>query len=107
METERTLLQQIRDKEQELGSRIEGVRAEAETMISAARSDADDMLCTAEKMAEKAAEQVYWTERGKTEAEIAELKKVAERELADTTAREEKNISAAAEAIVRYVRGEK
>jgi len=75
-------------------------------MIAAARSEADDLLCTAENMAKTAAEQVYWTERGRTETEIAELKRVAEQETAAAIARAERNVPAAADAIVRYVTGE-
>lgn len=105
-DTERTLLQQIRDKERELGSRIESAQEKAGTMITAARSEADDLICTSENMAKTAAEQVYWTERGKTETEIAELKRAAELETAAAIARAEKNVPAAADAIVRYVTGE-
>jgi len=101
-DTERTLLQQIRDKERELGSRIESAREKTTTMIAAAHSEADDLVCTAEGMAKTAAEQVYWTERGRTETEIAELKRVAEEETAAALARAEKNVPAAADAIVRY-----
>jgi len=106
MDTERTLLQQIRDKERELESRIESTQEKAGTMIAASRSEADDLLCTAENMAKTAAEQVYWTERGKTETEIAELKKAGEQEIAASTTRAEANVSAAADAIVGYVTGE-
>jgi len=75
-------------------------------MITAARSEADDLLCTADSMAKTAAEQVYWNERGKTEIEIAELKKTAEQETAMAINRAERNVPAAADAIVRYVTGE-
>lgn len=106
MDTERTLLQQIRDKEQELGSRIEAAREKSTALIEAARSEADDLVCTAESMAKTAAEQVYWTERGRTETDIAELKRAAEQETTAALARAEKNVPAAADAIVRYVTGE-
>ncbi|HEX3001234.1 MAG TPA: V-type ATPase subunit subunit G family protein [Methanoregula sp.] len=105
-DTERTLLQQIRDKEQELGSRIEGAKKNAAAMIAAAQSEADDLVCTAESMARSSAEKAYWTERGKTETGIAELKRTAEQETADAIARAERNIPAAADAIVKYVTGE-
>jgi len=105
-DTERTLLQQIRDKEQELGSRIEGARKNADAMITAAQSEADDLVCTADSMAKTSAEKVYWTERGRTETEITELKRAAEQDTAVAIARAEKNIPAAADAIVRYVTGE-
>ena len=46
MEDEKTLLQQIREMEQEFTKKIEIVRAETEAAVAAARSEAEDMLCT-------------------------------------------------------------
>ncbi|WP_292419610.1 V-type ATPase subunit subunit G family protein [Methanoregula sp.] len=99
-------MEEIRDKERELGSRIESAREKTTAMIAAAHSEGDDLVCTAESMAKTAAEQVYWTERGRTETEIAELKRAAEEETAAALAHAEKNVPAAADAIVRYVTGE-
>ncbi|HEX3000931.1 MAG TPA: V-type ATPase subunit subunit G family protein [Methanoregula sp.] len=106
MDPERTLLQQIRDKEQELAKEIETVRDEGEAMVSAARNEAEDLLCTAEKLAGTTAEQVYWKERGRTETEIETLKKMAELELETTLLQGERGTAAAAREIVRYVTGE-
>lgn len=103
MEPERTLLQQIRDKEQELASRIDVARQEADAEVTAARNEAADHLCTADKMAKTTAEQVYWKERGRTETEIDALQKAAELELETTTLQGEQNIKAAAREIVGYV----
>ncbi len=103
MEPERTLLQQIRDKEQELASRIDVVRQEADAEVTAARNQAADILCTADKMAKTTAEQVYWKERGRTETEIDALQKAAELELETTTLQGERNIQAAAREIIGYV----
>ena len=69
--------------------------------IDAARNEAADLLCTADKMAKIAAEQVYWKERGRTE--IDALQKAAELELETTTLQGEQNIQAAAREIVGYV----
>lgn len=103
MDTEKTLLQQIRDKERDLAEKVEAARAEAEASVAAARSEAASLLCTAEQQGEKAAEQVYWKERGRTQAEIDALSQAAvlEREIASEQGR--KNIAAAADRIVRYV----
>ncbi len=103
MEPEKTLLQQIRDKEQELASRIDAARQEADAEVTAARNEAADLLCTADKMAKTTAEQVYWKERGRTETEIEALQKAAELELEATTLQGERNIGAAAREIVGYV----
>jgi vacuolar-type H+-ATPase subunit H len=103
MDTDKTLLQQIRDKEQDLARNVDAVRTEAEATISAARNEAKDLLCTADTIGKTTAEQVYWKERGKTEIEIEALKKAAEQEREIVAARGGKNIPAAADRIVRYV----
>jgi vacuolar-type H+-ATPase subunit H len=103
MDSDKTLLQQIRDKEQELAQKVDAVRAEAEATVAAARNEAEDLLCTADTAGKKTAEQVYWKERGKTEIEIEALKKAAEEERENVAVRGERNIPVAADRIVRYV----
>ena len=65
MDPEKTLLQQIRDKEQELAHKVDQARAEAEAAIEAARTEAEDLLCTADKSAKITSEQVYLEGEGK------------------------------------------
>jgi vacuolar-type H+-ATPase subunit H len=103
MDTEKTLLQQIRDKEQELAIQVDAARAEADASVAAARSEAEDLLCTADKLGKTTAEQVYWKERGRTEIEIEDLKKAAESDREILLEQGERNLPAAAERIVRYV----
>jgi vacuolar-type H+-ATPase subunit H len=103
MDTEKTLLQQIREKEQELGQRVEAVRTGTESILETARAEAEDLLCTADETGRVAAEQVYWRERGKTEEEIANLNITAVHERESFAARGEKNLPAAVDRIVRYV----
>ena len=100
---EKTLLQQIREKEQDVAKRIEDVRAETETSITAAKTDAENLLCTADAEGKKAAEELYWREKGNNEARIEELKQVAGREAEAVAERGQKKISLAADAIVRCV----
>lgn len=100
---EKTLLQQIREKEQDVAKRIEDARAGTEASIAAARTDAENLLCTANAEGKTAAEEVYWREKGRTEARIEQLKQEAGLK-AETAAEEgKKNIPLAADAIVRYV----
>jgi len=106
MDTDKTLLQQIRDTEQELGQKVEAARVEAEASVAAARAEAEDLLCTADKLGKTTAEQVYWKERGRTEIEIRELRQAAELERETASVQGERNIPAAADRIVRYVTGE-
>jgi len=103
MDTDKTLLQQIRDKEQELAQRVDTTRAEADASIAAARAEAEDLLCTADKLGKTTAEQVYWKEKGRTEIEIKELKQAAELERETALEQGERNIPAAADRIVSYV----
>lgn len=103
MDTDKTLLQQIRDKEQEVARNVEAARAEADAMVAAARTEAEDLLCTADKAGKTSAEQVYWKERATTEAGIETLKKTAEQEQETAAVQGAKNLPAAAEQIVRYV----
>jgi vacuolar-type H+-ATPase subunit H len=102
-EPEKSLLQQIRDKEQEFSKKIDTARAEAESMVAAARTEAEDLLCTADKAGKTSAEQVYWTERGRTEMDIEALKSAAEQELKRASHEGDLNLPAAAEQIFRYV----
>ena len=102
MDTEKTLLQQIRDMEQELATTVEAARAEAEASVAAARSEAEDLLCTADKLGKTTAEQVYWKERGRTETDIEDLKKAALVKSGTITLQGERNLPAAVDRIVRY-----
>lgn len=103
MDSEKTLLQQIRDKELELAQEVEAARIGAEALVAAARNEAGDLLCTADTQAKTAAEQVYWKEKGRTETEIATLKTSAELGRETSSMQGERNVPAAAERIVRYV----
>jgi len=102
-EPEKSLLQQIRDKEQEFSQKLDVARADAESVIAAARADAEDLLCTADTAGKKSAEQVYWNERGRSEAEIEALKNAAEQEIKRASREGDQNLPAATEQIVRYV----
>ncbi len=48
MEPEKTLLQQIREKELEYARKIEAVKTETDAAIAAAENDAENLLCTAD-----------------------------------------------------------
>ena len=103
MDTEKTLLQQIREKEQDVAKKIEVVRAGTDATITAAKTDAENLLCTANAEGKIAAEEVYWREKGKTEAQIEQLKMDAGREAEEAAEKGKRNIPVAAAAIVRFV----
>lgn len=102
-ETEKTLLQQIREKEQEFGTRLEAVRKETDAAIANAQAEAESLLCTADSAAAKEAEQFYWQEKAKFETEIEELKKAAAAGRESAAARGAKNLPRAIDAITRSV----
>jgi len=102
-ETEKTLLQQIREKEQEYAKKLEGIKNETDVAIASAQEEADSMLCTADSAAKKEAEQLYWQEKAKIEAGIADLKRAAAAERESAAARGAKNLPKAVEAIAGYV----
>ena len=100
---EKTLLQQIREKEQDVAKKIELVRTGTEQTIAAAKTDAESLLCTADAEGKKAAEEVYWREKGKTEARVEQLRQDAGREAEAASEKGKRNIPLAAAAIVRFV----
>jgi membrane protein involved in colicin uptake len=106
MDEEKTLLQQIREKEQEYAQKLVLVKAETDAAVAAAKSEAESLLCTADSTGKAEAERLYWQEKAKIEADIAELKTRAAAGREAAALRGEKNRSRAAKAITGYVAGE-
>jgi V/A-type H+-transporting ATPase subunit G/H len=103
MDMEKTLLQQIREKEQDVAKKIEVVKGDADASIAAANSEAENLLCTASAEGKIASEELYWREKGRTGALIEELRVDAGRAAEAAAERGNKKIPTAADAIVRYV----
>lgn len=103
MEEEKTLLQQIRQKEQEFAIKIEAVRAETDREVGAARSEAEALLCTADSQGKTEAERIYWEGKSAIEAETAALEKEAAAERGAAERSGEKNLSRAVDAITGYI----
>lgn len=102
-DTEKTLLQQIREKEQEFASKLEAVKSETDAAIASAQADAESMLCTADIAARKEAEQFSWQEKAKIDAGIEDLKRTAAAGRESAEAQGKKNLPRAVEAITGYV----
>lgn len=102
-ETEKTLLQQIREKEQEYAKKIEVIKKETDAAIASAQSEAESLLCTADSVGKTEAEKLYWQEKGTIETEIEALRRgaAAERDMAATKG--ERNLPRAVETIAGYV----
>jgi vacuolar-type H+-ATPase subunit H len=102
-ETEKTLLQQIREKEQEYAKKLELVRKETDAAIASAQNDAESLLCTADSAAKKEAEELYWVEKGKIETEIGGLRQSSAAGRESAAVRGEKNLPRAVDTIAGYV----
>jgi vacuolar-type H+-ATPase subunit H len=103
MEEERTLLQQIRDKEQEFSKKIEIVKQETDAQIDAARIGREATLRDANRSGKTAADEYYQKEKQKTDREIEGMKKAAAIETETARIKGEKNLKPAVEKIVSYV----
>ncbi len=101
--TEKTLLQQIREKELMLNIKIEETRKEADEIIQKARRDADAMVETSEREGKDAAQRYYETEMGVLKKEIDQLAAAGEKETFSVKETGEQNLQPAIEKIVRAV----
>jgi vacuolar-type H+-ATPase subunit H len=95
MDEEKSILQQIRDKEQELNTEIESVKLQCEEKVSAAMKEAVEIMRTAENSAKTAAEDYYRQEKKTTDAEIDRLKKESAELLASAQEKGRQNFAAA------------
>ena len=103
MEPEKTLLQQIREKEQECAKKTDAVRKETEAAVAVADNEAESLLCTTDSAGKTEAEKIYWEGKGKTEAEIGVLKQEASSTRDEILKKGEKNLERAVKAIIRSV----
>ena len=83
--------------------RLEVIKKETDAAIASAQSEAESLLCTADSVGKKEAEQLYWQEKGKIETEIEALRRGAAAERESAAARGEKNLPRAVETITGYV----
>jgi len=103
MEVEKTLLQQIRDKEQEFSKRLETVKQETDAQIATEKAKRDNALHEAERTGKIAAEEQLRKEQQKTDIEIERMKKAAAAETEAARVKGEKNLPLATDKIVSYV----
>ena len=101
--TEKTLLQQIREKELMLNIKIEDTRRDAEKIIQKARSDAEAMIENSEREGKAAAEKYYESEMEAIKKEIDRLVKRGDEEALFVKETGERNLQPAITMIVRTV----
>jgi vacuolar-type H+-ATPase subunit H len=100
---EKTLLQQIREKELLLNIKIEDTRKEAEEIIVKAREESKEMMENYEKEGKVASQEYYNIENEKITKEIEQLKNQGDLHEISVKEKGERNIKPAIERIVKIV----
>ena len=103
MTTEKTLLQQIREKELLLNIKIEDTRREADEAVLAAEKEASAKIEEAERTAKEAARVYYDREIEKVNKEIEQLKDQGTRQALSIKEAGKRNLPRAIEKIVKAV----
>ena len=101
--TDKTLLQQIREKELMLNIKIEDTRRSAEEIILKARRDAEAMIEQSEREGETAAQEYYENEMGALKKEVDQLVTWGNREAVLVKETGERNLQPAIKKIVETV----
>ena len=100
---EKTLLQQIREKELLLNIKIEDTRREAEEIILTARKEAETMIENSEKEGKAAAHEYYEREKERITKELQQRKIQGDLKVKSVRENGERNIKPAIEKIVKAV----
>lgn len=103
MGEERSLLQQIGEKERELNIRLKEIADQTDSQIAAARKESAETIVKADEAGKKAAAEYLEKERITTTAEIASIKNAGEQDVANIMMQGEPNISRVSSEIVRRV----
>lgn len=103
---EKSLLQQIREKELMLSIKIDETRREAEEIILKARKEASEMIENSEREGKKAAKEYYEKEMENLKKEIEQLKSQNNQQAMSVRVDGERNLPSAIDKIVKVVSGE-
>jgi vacuolar-type H+-ATPase subunit H len=103
MEGEKTLLQQIRDKEQEFSKKIEMVKQETDAQIATARAGREKALIEAQQTGKNTADELFRKEQQNTDSEIERMKKASAAETEAARVKGERNLPLTTDKIVSYV----
>jgi vacuolar-type H+-ATPase subunit H len=106
MVAEKSLLQQIREKELTLSIKIDETRREAEEITLRARKEALEMIENSEREGKKAAEEYYEKEMENVKKEIEQLKSKGNQRAMSVRVDGERNVPLAIDQIVKVVSGE-
>ena len=103
---EKTLLQQIREKELLLNIKIEDTRRESEKIILNARKEAEAMIENSEKEGKAASLEYYEREKEKINKEIEQIKARSDQQVISVRENGERNLKPAIEKIIKAVSAE-
>ena len=106
MVAEKSLLQQIREKELMLSIKIDETRREAEEITLIARKEASEMIENAEREGKKSAQEYYEKEMENLQKEIEHLKSQSNQQAMSVRVDGERNLPSATDKIVKVVSGE-
>jgi len=106
MAAEKSLLQQIREKELTLSIKIDETRREAEEITISARKEALEMIENSEREGKKAAEEYYDKEMENVKKETEQLKSKGNQQAMSVRVDGERNLPLAIGKIVKVVSGE-
>ena len=106
MVAEKSLLQQIREKELTLSIKIDETRREADEITNSARKEALEMIENSEREGKKAAEEYYEKEMENVKKEIEQLKSKGNQQAMSVRVDGERNVPLAINQIVNVVSGE-
>lgn len=103
MVAEKSVLQQIRDKELLLSIKVDETRREAEDIIRIARKEASELIEKSEREGKTAAREYYEKEIKKLQEEIEQLKNQGSQQAMSIRANGENNVLSATEKIVKVI----
>jgi vacuolar-type H+-ATPase subunit H len=103
MAEEKSLLQQIREKELTISIKIEETRREGEEVILNARKEASEMIETSEREGKKTAQEYYEKEMEKLRKEIEQLRNQSNQQALLVQAAGERNLPSAINKIAKVV----
>ena len=100
---EKSLLQQIREKELMISINIDETRREGEEVMLSARKEASEMIETSEREGKKAALEYYEKEMEKLREEIEHLRNQSNQQALLVRAEGERNLPSAIDKIAKVV----
>ena len=103
MAEEKSLLQQIREKEMKISIRMDETRREGDEIILNARKEAAEMIETSEREGKKAAQEYFEKEMDKLKKEIEQLRNQSNQNALLVRAEGERNVPSAIDKVTKAV----